>query len=122
MKEVPEVLVIEDQMETSFFLEQVFSSLNMNVITAATLRETENILQKHHPSTIIIDNNLPDGLGFELIPKIKKDNPQSRIIAITALFSPQVKKVTLDAGADVFLPKPFTVTDLYKAVFEHSKS
>lgn len=122
MNEKTEILVVEDQAEVCFFLENVFSSLNMNALTAATLLETETILKKHHPSTIIIDNKLPDGLGFEFIPKIKEHLPQSRIIAITGLFTPQVQKAALLAGADVFLKKPFTVSDVYNAVFEHKKS
>ena len=53
---------------------------------------------------VFLDVNLPDGKGYELIPSIRESSPDTRVIVISAM--DQEKPNALDAGADLFLPKP----------------
>jgi two-component system chemotaxis response regulator CheY len=50
--------------------------------------------------------------GIQAIREIKKYDPNALIIAITALGTPEQKSAALDAGAEEYLWKPFTVKNL----------
>ena len=54
--------------------------------------------------------------GIQAIREIKKEDPNALIIAITALGTPEQKKAALDAGAEGYLWKPFTIKNLFDAV------
>ena len=55
---------------------------------------------------ILLDIDLPDMDGRELIRKIRESNTRMPIIVQTALASPNDKESTLAAGADEYLTKP----------------
>lgn len=113
------LLVVDDQIEICTLLEYVFQSLNIKTYTATTIEETNQILSSIKPYAIFLDNNLPDGYGFELIPKIKSTFPSTKVIAMTAVDSSNAKEQALSSGADEFLEKPFSVSQIYKAVSDN---
>lgn len=119
MKVEKELLVVDDHLEICLLLEHIFQALNIKTYAATTIEETNKILSRIHPQTILLDNNLPDGLGFELIPQIKSIFPNTRIIGMTALNISIAKEQALKAGADDFLEKPFSVSQVYKAISDN---
>ncbi|GAB3895622.1 hypothetical protein GCM10028825_39920 [Spirosoma agri] len=57
---------------------------------------------------IFLDLNLPDGIGFDLLPFIKEDQAQAKIIMISAFDGQAERKRATEQGADYFVGKPFT--------------
>ena len=51
--------------------------------------------------------------GIQAIREIKEYDPNALIIAITALGTPEQKKAALDAGAEEYLWKPFSIKNLF---------
>ncbi|HDN68589.1 hypothetical protein B6V00_04925 [ANME-1 cluster archaeon ex4572_4] len=51
--------------------------------------------------------------GIQAIKEIKKHDPEALIVAITALGTPDQRNAALDAGAEEYLWKPFTVKNLF---------
>ncbi|MBN2637653.1 MAG: response regulator transcription factor [Bacteroidales bacterium] len=60
----------------------------------------------------LIDLNLPDGNGIEIIKKLKKQQKQSGIIVITARDAIEDRVKALELGADDYLVKPFNLSEL----------
>lgn len=66
----------------------------------------------------IVDRNLPDMLGEEVIRRLR-EHPETRsatIIATTADADPALRSRLLSAGADHFLPKPVDIVELARLV------
>jgi len=65
---------------------------------------------------VVVDINLPDGSGLDLIQEIKGRNAETGIIVISARNSLDNKIEGLDLGADDYLTKPFDMAELLARV------
>jgi DNA-binding response OmpR family regulator len=59
---------------------------------------------------------MPKKHGIDAIREIKTMDQKAKIIAITALYSPEKRKKVMEAGAAALVVKPFDVPDLIKAI------
>ncbi len=64
----------------------------------------------------LVDINLPDGSGLDLIEKIRKNHPDSGIIIVSARDAVYQKIEGLDLGADDYIAKPFDMAELIARV------
>ena len=81
-----------------------------------TLANAATFLKEQSPDIVIIDNQLPDGLGLEYIKEIKSSYPLIKIIMITGNTDTTDKATALQNGADIFLAKPFTKEQIQAAI------
>ena len=81
-----------------------------------TLAKAATRLEQQNPDIVIMDNQLPDGLGIEYIKEIKNNYPLIKIIMITGNTNITDKETALQNGADVFLAKPFTKEQIQAAI------
>lgn len=109
------VLIIEDEGDMCLLLNIMLNGKDMEVEHVKTLAAAEEFLQKEQPQVVIIDNRLPDGFGIDYIPNIKKTYPAMKIIAMSGVDG-AARDVALENGADVFLEKPFTRSQVYEAI------
>jgi DNA-binding NtrC family response regulator len=72
----------------------------------------------HSTDMVISDVNMPQMDGLTLLSNVKKKNPEKPCIIISG--NPNYKNAAKDLGADRFLAKPFTITELLQAVQEFS--
>lgn len=105
------ILVIEDDAAIRKFLRVSLTSQGYTLIEAATGKQgiTEASLQT--PDLIILDLGLPDMDGVEVTRQIR-EWAQTPIIVVSARGKEQDKVTALDAGADDYLTKPFSVGEL----------
>lgn len=76
-----------------------------------TLQEAREILKKEDITLVLLDVNLPDGNGIDFVREIRK-NSQVPIILLT-VNNMEVDIVTgLEAGANDYITKPFSLMDL----------
>ena len=109
------VLIVEDEGDMCLLLNIMLNGKEMELDHVKSLASAEEYLQKEQPAVVILDNKLPDGFGVDFIGTIKKDSPSVKIVMISG-FDGSVKDVALESGADIFLEKPFTKTQLYESV------
>lgn len=109
------ILIVEDEGDMCLLLNIMLNGKEMELDHVKSLASAEEYLQKEQPSVVILDNKLPDGFGVDFIGFIKKNYPSVKIVMISG-FDGSVKDVALDSGADTFLEKPFTRTQLYESV------
>ena len=107
-------LVVEDEGEMGLLLNLFIDERELELDYVKDLLSAGEYLEKQQPSVIILDNKLPDGFGVDFISYIKKKYPSMKIIMISGFSS--VRDVALENGADIFLEKPFTRDQLYKAI------
>ena len=81
------------------------------VRTAASLSEARALLQHSAPDVVVLDLGLPDGDGLELVQLVRKTHSLP-ILIVSARHQEAQKIRLLDAGADDFLTKPFSVGEL----------
>ena len=79
------ILIIDDEFDLCFLLKSYLVSRNYDVAIANTMNDGLIKLNSYHPDILFLDNNLPDGLGWEKAPQIAKDNADMKINLISGL-------------------------------------
>lgn len=113
-------LIIDDETDICYLLSRLLKHKNLETIFVNSLSDANTALKNERPEIIFLDNHLPDGLGINYIPYIKKNYPESKIIMITAHDSGDDRAKALENGADFFIGKPFSSEIIYKTVDELS--
>lgn len=78
-----------------------------NVVLTESGRQLLDALEKRTPYAILLDINLPDADGLEILQKIKEQNADIKVIMVTADASEQTKSRAVALGADAYITKPF---------------
>jgi two-component system, OmpR family, response regulator len=114
-KEVTKILVIEDEGDICLILELLLVGRKTTVDHVHTLTDAKEYIAKEQPHLVLLDNRLPDGLGIDFIGYLKKRYPQIKIIMITGVDG-IAEDAVLATGADRFMSKPFTKTQLQESI------
>jgi two-component system, OmpR family, response regulator len=98
-------LLVDDEQEICLLLSNMLRRAGAECVFAHSVEEGRKALLDTHFDVVFLDVHLPDGLGYELVPEIKAAYPETFSIAISALDTEGPR--ALEAGADLFIPKPF---------------
>ena len=109
------IFIVEDEGDMCLLLNIMLQEKEIKLDHAKTIAAAQEYLEKEHPSIIILDNKLPDGLGVDFVSYIKKNYPDIKIVMISG-YAASAKNIALENGADVFIEKPFTRQQLYYSV------
>jgi two-component system KDP operon response regulator KdpE len=111
MSEGMHILVIDDEIQIRRFLRIGLEASGYTVEEAECSQE--GILQaaRRRPDLIILDLGLPDLNGFEVLKRLREWS-QTPVIVLSVRDSDSDKVSCLDAGADDYLTKPFSVDEL----------
>ncbi len=80
----PTVVIIDDEPDSCLLWKSFLTQLKYTVFTALTLRDGLTLLESVKPDVIFLDNNLPDGLGWEHLDEICARHPKCRIHLVSA--------------------------------------
>lgn len=105
------IVLIEDDVEIRRLVADALASRGHDVESAGLALEGLQLAVKGDPDLVVMDLGLPDLDGSELLRMIRAVS-QVPIIVITARGADEVVVRTLDAGADDYLVKPFSVAQL----------
>ena len=105
------VLVVEDDREIRALMQSSLSVEGFEVQTAVSLSEASALLRHSPPNVIVLDLGLPDGDGVQLVREVRTRHSLP-IIVVSARHQEVQKIQLLDAGADDYLTKPFSVGEL----------
>ena len=105
------VLIVEDDREIRALMQSSLSVEGFEVQTAVTLSEASAMLRHRPPDVVVLDLGLPDGDGVDLVKEIRQQHTLP-IIVVSARHQEEQKIKLLDAGADDYLTKPFSVAEL----------
>jgi two-component system KDP operon response regulator KdpE len=105
------VLLIEDEPQMRRFLRAALENEAYRLVEAPTAREGLAQVAGQNPDIILLDLGLPDGDGIDLTRRIR-EWAGTPIVVISARGQEGDKVAALDAGADDYLTKPFSVGEL----------
>ncbi len=105
------VLVVEDDAPVRNLIVTTLKTHEYRYLTAANGAEALMLASSHNPDVVFLDLGLPDVDGIEVIKNIREWSNMP-IIVISARSEDEDKIEALDAGADDYLTKPFSVEEL----------
>lgn len=107
-----DILVIEDDKQIQIFLKYVLEKEHYACQQAETGEQALTRLEERPADVILLDLGLPDIDGMDLITKIRSRWDTTPILVISARDQDEEKAAALDLGADDYLTKPFSSTEL----------
>lgn len=111
MTEGPLVLLIEDEPAMRRFLRAALGTHDFRLVEAGTMREGLAQAAGRNPDVILLDLGLPDGDGLDATKQLREWTT-TPVIVLSARGQEHDKIAALDAGADDYLTKPFSVGEL----------
>jgi len=109
------ILVIDDEPQILRVLRINLVARQYEVVTAATGAEALTSAKTDHPDLVILDLGLPDLDGVEVIRRLRAWT-KVPIIVLSGRVDSRDKVDALDAGADDYVTKPFSVDELLARV------
>ena len=105
------IQIIEDDISVKKLLEITFKEYEFDYISSENKKNALVMFLSHNPNLLIVDLGLPDGDGKDFIKQIREIS-KVPIIVLTARHDEKEIVLALDAGADDYITKPFSVNEL----------
>jgi len=106
---------VDDEPQIRRVLRSTLSFRGYTISEAATGEEALDLMRKLKPDLVLLDVNLPGMSGVEACREIRRSS-DAPIIMLTVRNSERDKVVALDAGADDYVTKPFSIEELLARV------
>lgn len=116
MSETKRILVVDDLENTRELLERNLSAEGYEVVTAPGGTEAIGILETTPVDLVITDYKMPTLNGIDMIRHIRENHKDTEVMMITGYPSIANSVKAIKNGASEYLPKPFTVDELFAAV------
>src|SRR5919106_6450269 len=107
------VLVVEDETRLARLIAQVLGEEGYVVETAANGRHGLTAALSRNFDVLVVDWMLPDLDGVQIIRRLRAADVDVPILMLTARDQVEDRVEGLDAGADDYIPKPFSFAELY---------
>ena len=111
------ILLVDDDMASLEVLCEVLTRAGYDTVSAESGYEALKIVQATSIDLALLDFNLPDTTGAELLQHIKRFQPNAPVIIMSANRSQSVKFDVFEAGAYTFISKPIDLPQLLKFVY-----
>lgn len=106
------VLVVDDEQLIRWTLTEALRSWGYVPIEAGTIAAALSTFDAEQPGAVLLDINLPDGFGIDALREIKRRQPDSVVIMITADVLVENTIAALRGGAYDFISKPINLEEL----------
>ncbi len=108
------VLVVEDEEQMVRLLKKLLPRAGYRVLAAKDGKEAIELYQQHQAEidVVLLDLGLPKVTGLDVIPRLKEQNPDVRIIIATGYLQPELKAEILRAGVMGCIHKPYLVSEV----------
>lgn len=106
------LLVVEDDALTARSLQQALCAQGNTVDTFATVEETQAALAVDDFDLVLLDLGLPDGDGLKLLAQLRGHRATIPVLVLTARDGVGERVKGLDLGADDYMAKPFSLSEV----------
>lgn len=107
-----QILILEDDRELNRGLCAALKADGRSVVSAGSIKEAREQIELITPSLALLDVNLPDGSGLELLKWIRSVRPDLPVVMLTANDTDEDVVKGLELGADDYITKPFSLSVL----------
>ncbi len=101
------ILVVDDDPDIREVIKDRLESLGYGVLTASNGKECLGLLEKKSPQMILLDIEMPEMNGLEVLREIRKRESNVSVLMITAYGTIERAVEAMREGAYDFIPKPF---------------
>src|SRR2546428_14003657 len=116
MKQSHRILVIDDERPILLTLEALLSRHGFETETAATAAAGLKALKNKTPALVLLDLQLPDAEGLQMLEQIKTERPEMQVIILTAHDTLANAIESIKRGAYHFISKPYAPEELLSLV------
>ena len=106
------ILLVEDEQQIADFLSMSLEAESFAVDVANNGKDGAELATTHNYDLIILDNQLPGKSGLEVCKETRKSGKTCPIIILSVRAETNIKVDLLNAGADDYLIKPFSLQEL----------
>lgn len=103
------VLIIDDEEDLCMMIKRFLTAKNYNVSCAFSIADGLEQLHAIQPDSLLLDNNLPDGLGWIQASSLNTQYPLMRITLISA---DSIFPLTFEGGEFTMIEKPISLATL----------
>jgi len=100
------LLIVEDDEAFRLRLARAMERRGYAISTAESIAAAEAAIAEHAPEYAVVDLKLGDGSGLDLVPLIRAQAPDARIVILTGYGNIATSVAAIKAGAVDYLPKP----------------
>lgn len=104
------ILIIDDEIELCQLLKNYFLRKQYQVHLSHTLKDGLNALEVNEPDIVFLDNNLPDGTGWDIAPEIAANHKEIFIVLISG-YHPSFPQMPTAARYKI-IEKPISFSDI----------
>ncbi|MBM3789552.1 MAG: sigma-54-dependent Fis family transcriptional regulator, partial [Acidobacteria bacterium] len=106
------ILIVDDEEAARFGMRKALQARDNLLLEAPDLGSARYIIEKEAPDLVLLDVNLPDGSGIDLLKELHAQPQSPTVIVITAHGSERLAVEAIRAGAYEYLSKPFEIDEL----------
>jgi len=111
------VLIVDDHAVVRHGLKSAIQSHGYELVAeAGSINEAQAFMAQTNPDAIIIDINLPDGSGFDLVAWSRRVSPRTAIVVLTLNDGADYVRAAKSAGANAFIIKNAPLSDVIAAL------
>jgi DNA-binding NtrC family response regulator len=110
------ILIIDDERTILLTLEALLGRHGYQPETAATASYGLRMLKSNPPAVVLLDLQLPDADGLQMLDQIKREHPETQVIILTAHDSLSNAIESIKRGAYHFISKPYAPEELLSLI------
>ena len=110
------ILIVDDEDRIRFFLSEILTSDGQNVTTAENGQQALAFIAEQEFDLALLDLNLPDMNGMEILSRLKEQWPETAVIILTAHASLETSIEALRQGTHDYLFKPCRAAELRESI------
>ena len=110
------ILVVDDEATVLSLFEVILTRLGHEVLTASNGRRGVDIYRRHRPMATILELNLPDINGVEVLREIRTIDPHAPVLIWTEADTEELEQDARHRGVTEFLIKGFSLHELDAAL------
>ena len=112
MSFVRKILIVDDERFIRLALSEALRSWDYEPFEAESVAEAASVFNEAEPAVVLLDIDLPDGSGLDVLTDIKKKNPETIVVMITGNVDVPNLVKALRGGAHDFISKPIKLEEL----------
>ena len=110
------LLLVEDTADVAEAIAASFARRGDAVDCVGTVDDAIGMLDVNDYEVVVLDINLPDGEGTEVLKSLRRQRRPTPVLMLTARLAVEERVAALDIGADDYLTKPFDLRELHARV------
>lgn len=115
-RDTTRVVIVDDDDEIRELLQRTLPADGFEIFEARDGHEALALLERETPDLLLLDWNMPNATGGDVLAELARRKVSVPVIVLTADDEPGRREIAEEHGVDAFLAKPFSPTELLRAI------